>query len=549
MFSALIFSSCGEKKVSFDEQASGSGLMPEQFIPSDIGMIFSYSLLNDEQFAATEKILEKIGNPEKASETISESFAKQFDGAEIDYQTDLEPAFGEQYRVVFAAKSGPETASGSTTLAYSVIALQDSAALEVALKKLESDGKLSSEDVGGEDVFKSKDSAFYATLHEDLFFVSDSPESILGMIKMKEAESLWASDTYQNDIEKIGGDHVFYALIYPQLFNQMQSQIATAGLGVQGMAAILLNEGVVVRAESDGFRFDGFATGDEKKAKELGTNVSFDSVPKTEAYLYKEIPSSGLMLYIESNGIKQTLEFAEELNSEDYDLESLGTSVKNYFGMDLKEEILSFLDKGYALALYQNNESIIPDGVIYFDVSSDEENAQKFIDKVDAQLSGLLVIVEQAIPGAVSKGTTEIEGVEISSLEIDLSTLPNVTGSTLPAAVTGSSIKLSYGIIGDRLLISTSSSWEEEDFTPISKSGLYKQLSSKLEDVDEGLILIDAEAIGNFLKSLKALRDELGLDVADFSFEKLLDGFVGGIAAGKSEAYESKLGGFIKIKE
>lgn len=549
MLSAVMLTSCNDQTVSFAEQSSSSGLMPEQFIPADIGMIFSYSLLNDEQFEATEKILEKIGDPDKASETISDSFASQFADAGIDYQKDLEPAFGEQYRVVFAAKPGPETASGSTTEAFSVIALQDSEALDVALQKMESEGKLSSEDVGGQAVYKSQDAAFYATLHEDLLFVSDSAENILEMIKMDEAESLWASDQYRFDVDMIGGNHVFYALIYPQIFSGLQSQVATAGLGLQGMMAVLINEGIVVRAEKDGFRFDGFANGDEEKAKELGTDVSFDRVPKEKAYLFKEVPSAGLMAYIESNGIKQTLELAQELNSEDYDLDSFSTTVRNYFGMDLEEEILSFMDKGYALALHQNGDGIIPGISIYFDVSSDTENAQKFIDKIDAQLSGLIAVFEQALPGAIVKTTTEIDGEKLSTLELDLSKLPNTSGSPLPAVVAGSSVKLSFGIVDDRLLITTATAWEENNFDVISKSDLYKELSSKLKDVDQGLILIDAEGISGFATALIALREEMGLDVGELDIEKLLDGFVGGIAASNSEAYEAKLGGFLKIKD
>ena len=549
MLSAVMLTSCKDQTVSFAEQTSAGGLIPEQFIPADIGMFLSYSLLNDEQFEATQKILEKIGDPDKASETIADNFENQFGDLGIDYKTDLEPAFGDQYRVIFAAKSGPETASGSTTEAFSVVTLEDPAMMKSTLDRLVTEEKMALENVSGEDAYRSADGKLFTSVHEDLFFVSDSAENLLGMINMDEEESLWASDEYQDDIERVGGDHVFYVLIYPQAFGNLQSELASTGLGLQGMAAILSNEGLVVRAEEDGFRFDGFAIGDKAKAKEIGSDVSFDRIPKNKAYLFKEIPSSGLMAYIENSSLKQTLELAQELNSEDYGLSSFETTVRNYFGMDLQDDILSFMDKGYAIALHQNGEGIVPGITIYFDVSSDAANAKTFMDKIDAQLSSLIMVFEQALPGAISKSTTEIEGVELNTLELDLSKLPNTSASPLPAVVTGSSVKLSYGIIDDRLLITTATAWEEEDFVAISKSGLYDQLSSKLEDVDQGLILVDAEGIASFSMALKALREQLGLDVGEFDFEELLDGFVGGIAASKAEAYEAKLGGFLKIKD
>jgi len=60
----LTLSSCLRTK-SFESHASGEGLMAEAFLPADVTGVFSYSLMNDEQFAAVQIMEGSLGEEGK----------------------------------------------------------------------------------------------------------------------------------------------------------------------------------------------------------------------------------------------------------------------------------------------------------------------------------------------------------------------------------------------------------------------------------------------------------------------------------------------------
>lgn len=537
--SAMILLSCSSKTVSFGSQKSDSGLYPEQFLPENVGMIISYSTLEDNQSEMQKTLLEKIGDPEKSEQAISDSFNKKYGDLGIDYSKDLAPAFGEKFRAVFAS-----AIAGSGTTSYSIVTLADPDLLVNSFERLITNGKMFKETVSGQDAYNSPENNFYSSIRDDLLFIADSPQSLLDLLNIKESDSLWASRDYQNYVAKIGGDHIFYFLLYPAKYNSNLSY--GAGLNLDDLSQTLSSESLVVRADENGFKFNGFAIVDKEKIKAINSEFSFDAVTKMDPYLFKEIPSQGLLAYIESSGIKQTLETSKNLNSGE-SFKSLEDSARKYFGMDLYSEILSFMDKGYALVLSQNSEGIIPGITVYLDVSSDTDNAQRFIDKIDAQLSGLLLALESSLPGAISKSETEINGEKLNALLLDFSKLP-IGLSAVNSAILDKKLKLSYGITDDRLIITTTDSWNDSE--NIGQSDLYKSLSGRLEDNDKGLVLVDAKGFAGFVDSLIALREQMGLSNDSLqSLNEMLKGFFGGIAGSKASKYEAEFGGYLMIAE
>ena len=80
--------------------------------------------------------------------------------------------------------------------------------------------------------------------------------------------------------------------------------------------------------------------------------------------------------------------------------------------MNLESEILSLWIKDLLSRQIKmvNNYAGIS---ILFDVSSDAENATKFITKIDGQISGFMTILSAALPGAVTKEKSEINRLHL----------------------------------------------------------------------------------------------------------------------------------------
>lgn len=524
LFFSLFLASCGSKD-SFDVHSSASGLMPESFIPSDVSMVVSYSLLDEVQNSTFQGLMAKLGTENDVQQTAEETISNQLGDFGFD--------FGERYRVVFASKQ-----SGEQTTAYTVSTLEDPLMIKKEMETLVAEGKLEVKKLSEVDAYVNEDQKFYALIHEDLLLISNDADALMKMLD--EASSLWGSDQYQEAIDEFGAGHIFFALIFPQ---NLEGEIPVIpGFSVENLAGVLNREGIVVRAEESGFDFEAFAFANKDEAKKA--DIAFDEIPKEKAYLLSEVSSENLMIYAESYGLQQAVVQAKDLNE---GLGAFETTVRNYLGMDLEDEILSFMDKGYVIALHKNGEAVFPGISLYFDISSDVENAEKFLEKIDGQLSGLLGILELALPGAVSKTVSEIAGTEFDTIKIDLTSLPRTTNSPLPTVITSSPITLSYGIIEDRLLITTYSSWSSD--APVSESDLYTKLSSSLDQEGEGLFLIDTQNIGDFAATLRALREQLGLSVGTFDVEKVLNGFLGGIATSDAETYEARLNGFLMTAE
>lgn len=541
LLSGLVLTSCGGD-ADLGAHVSGDGLIPEAYLPADLGMVLSYSLKEDEQFAAVQGLEKKLGDEGRLSRLVADSFNSQFSKAGLDYEKDLMSAFGEQFRWVYGARPQDE---GATV--FSVTTLEDPEQMASVFDTLSDAGSFEKKTLSDREVYQNPDENFYATIQDDLLLFSDTPENLVTMADMNAADSLWESEHYKKAMDEVGQDFVFYGLLFPELYNDTVD--LSGGLSVSNIPSAIERQTVVVRAEEEGLRFDLKMLADKDKAKEAG--LSFDAVPKEDPYLLEEIPSEGLMAYFESYGLQQTMQQADKFGDDTATLDTLREGFRNFFGMDFDEEFLSWFDQGYVLAVHQNGSGLLPGITIYVDDTSDEEHAKELADKIDGQISGVMAVFEEAIPGAVTKETVQIQGQDFTKLSLDLSRLPRTEESPLPSLVTGSDIEILYGVLEGRFLLTTAPIWEEEDFETVSESTLYAQLKDKIDSANQGLILMDASELARFAGNLRALREQLGLEVSDsaLQLEDFLDGFVGVIAQSKTEAYSSSFSGYLMLAD
>ena len=541
----LIFSGCSKKSSSSDfDHASLEGNIPEAYIPEDIALFVSYSLLNDAQFEAMEVLKDKLGGDDKFMELIAEGFDNDYEDTGLEFSEDLLPALGEQARIVLGLRT-----EGGDAGAFAIATLSEPKKMEDVFDALVEEGSFEKKKLSGVNAYVHENDELYAALLNDLFLVANSAEGLIEMVDMSPKDSLWESDIYQDTLAEVDDEHVFSFSLYPQRLldvDEIVSQLsAVNGAGTIGAVE---NQSFTIRVEEEGFAVTGFALMDKKKADDLG--VSFDRLPKEEAYLYEEVPVDGLIGYIESFGLEQAINEALKLDPENEAYEEIVKTIKNYTSMDLEEEILPFMDKGYSFAFHQNSDSIFPGMSLYVDVSSDTDNADRFIGKIDAQLTGFVSLLDISFPGAVSRETTRIDGSELSSIVLDLSAADHDGGSSIPSSLTDEPMKLTFGLLDDRLLLTTANVWEEGGST-LSEDAQFEEMREQLSsDVNQGLLYMSVDSFVDYLDTFNSLQDQLNLgveEVESIDFEEIFEGFVGGIAMSKTADYETRFEGFLMI--
>lgn len=532
--SAVLFAGCSTKKTANpSEYSSDLGYIPESFIPKEVGMTFGYQVKGDT-------------NNEPFLDYLSEQLDSQLseDGS-LNFEEDILPALGEEFRMSFG--SLPSEVEGETR-AFLAATLEDAEAMENVLETLVDSGQMDFTKLNKADVYVSSDGGFYAGLYEDVLLTSSSAEDILFMLDLKDEESLWSNEEYQAALVDVGADALLHLVLFPGNFSDEE---AVAGITGAGFPNVIDYQALAVNTGEDGYLFDVYIVADEEEAAELG--FAFDAVPSSKPYLSKEMPADDLMLYFESFGLQQSFELASALEGDSNQFAGLEDFFRAYFSMDFEEEVLSFWDKGYALAVQKNGEGVVPGVSLLIDVSSDKELAADFLTKLDGQIGGLMFLFEASLPGAVTKGKATIAGAEFDLLDVDLTALEgfNTGHAPLPTSVTSSVIRLAYGMLSDdRLLITTAKVWEEE-FVTLEDGDLYKTLAPELGKLSEGLVFLDAQELSGYASSLRSLREQLELGVADtaLGLEDILAMFEGGILASESSATRTHFGGFLKLSE
>ncbi|MBU0982091.1 DUF3352 domain-containing protein [Patescibacteria group bacterium] len=538
---SVLLSACG-KKTDF-EHASLGGNIPEEYMPGDTGILVSVSLLDDDQFEKARILQDKMDSENSFPMTFAESFNSSFRDLNLDFEKDLVPAFGEQYRMVFGLKSLDE----NDAILYGVATLADTAKMQSVIDTLVENDELKEKKLSQKDAYVNKSEDFYMAIVKDLLLFSNKPDGLVEMFEQNAKQSLWADDVYKKDIDKIGNDQVAYVAFYPMKLEGSE-ELPLDSLTMGGDSGAMNSQVLVLRAAENGIAFDGYASMDKEKADDL--DASFANVPKEQAYLYKEVPAEDLIVYGESYGLKQTLENGKKVNPENVIYDGLERMVRNYTAMDFEDEVLTFMDKGYALSIHKNSEGVLPGLSIYFDVSGDKDNAEKFVDKLDGQFTGLMTLLEMSLPGAVSKGTAEVNGQELTAIVVDLNAVPRTGPAPLPTALTGEPMKLIYGIVEDRLLVTTANIWEDGGDT-LAENSEFKDLKANLEGVDEGMFYLDLNKLVSYYESLEALREQLGLETTGSSQElsDMFENFGPGVAMGDTNDYEIQFKGFLTIKE
>jgi hypothetical protein len=524
---------------------SDSGLMLEDFIPMDVDVVFSYSLLEDEQYANVQAIEAALIEDTTLTDLIAESFNEEFADTGLDLETDLIPAFGDQFRMMLGM-------SVESEMIYLGATLSDPERMELVLTTLVEAGTLDEKRLSGANVYVGVDEDFYATVHDDLLLISSDVTAIENMTDLE--ETLSDNEFYQDALKEVGDAHVAYGMIFQEaiMANSEELDASVFGLyselGMTDVTASTAYQVYMMAAAPNGLEFELVVQANEEKADENG--VRFDHVPVVESSLYEVIPAEGMMGYAEGYGLQQTLDQAMLLEEDSEVLLAVSEFFTNYFAMDFETEILSFMDQGMAMSIHAEEGNVFPGLTFMFDASNDLENAENFVAQMHGQLSAYATLFGAELGEALQVRTLETHtGDELHLIHFDFAAIPQEEGvpTGIPTEIENATLQLAYGMMGDNLIISMADIWGE-DMESIADSAFYATLNAELPE-GAGLGLMDVGGIISYIETLEGLRGDLGLgdseatDVIEF-----LDGFYGFIGKSEYEQYRAESHGFLMIK-
>lgn len=293
--------------------------------------------------------------------------------------------------------------------------------------------------------------------------------------------------------------------------------------GMSGIGASI----VALHSSEKGFYMDSFSLGDKKSAQESGMQQWFE--PHT-AYLFKKIPAKNTILFAEGHNLAAFFNmpaFEQIFNNKD--IFPLGTlpGFKDITGLDYKEEVAPFLDKGYVVTL-QDTATVIPAISIFIDASSAPEKAKAIVEKLNANVPAWISLGNLALKNAAqANGTGEPAGESAgdifemknfetlpagASVRIYLNRISQDTAKIPLFEITKTPIELSYGMTEDDILFfSTLRDIENALLFPqtIEEDALFKEIATL--GVDPGdIAIIDTAAIWEYVGRLFSLAREQG---------------------------------------
>jgi len=449
---SMLLTGCSNKIDLKDTDKSPEGVALENYIPSDTVLSMTINLTDEGQKKDLEAITSKFPQ-EKASEIIEGIIE------ELEIEEDFWPAFGDSPRFLFAMSNAEDEESIDPDI-YLAATLEDRKKFESLFEDY------TQAELFNELTIDNEDDDFYLAFYKDTFILTNKKQLRHEALKRmhNNEESLLSNDLFKKSYEKLPSPNL--ASIYLNYENYFDfiaqiedTQVYPVKLKEDFDLAIMMG----LYAENEGFKM-------------LSVPIysgNFD-IPFHEPYLINGIPGDDLIMYIETYGVKQAFEmvfenmyeFDEETSKE---LRKAELMIKKTIDLDLREDILSFMDKGVALA-WQRNETMIPALSLYVDASSNPEGAQELIDLIDAAMlqsyDGMMVGVPEGIDveKVIVKDKAVIGKSEIHRMSFDFSEMSEeqLLAAGLPSGIFTEPIEIYYGLtVNNYLILSTYSGLED----------------------------------------------------------------------------------------
>lgn len=572
----LILAGCGP--TSDGAPLSKAGLRPEMFFSQDTIAVVSVDYRNEETKKKVTDLLALF--PDYEGETLVDAmksaFFKALSEEGYNFDADIKPIVGEGTRFVLGIEGGQalkdfvEPVAVNTLPVYIGFEIADVQKFDQFLADLESRGEVKPLEYSGRVVYEGadKDSGIKdgcIARVEDIGLLTNSCDVLQTAIErgLKDKDNLDRKESYRRVVKEMEGDYFgFFYFEGGRLISLLKEKaFETASLerlfGVSGtsLAEAVVAQGVTLTPEEGGFALRGYQYADETKL--LGrtykdfytTGELFASLPADDAIFFAE--SSNLRLMFEDY-LKQL----DALNSLPEGQVSPRQSLENALrvvGLDIEEDILSWMDKGFVFSAYSNGDLVLPGLILLIDASSDLDAAVRTAGILDAQLQSVLTMLRvqggEQLADAIkhqSDGTMYTISLDFSGVDGETTGIPGLSeGSPLASQ----KIELTYGVTTDgKFVISTLGDFSAkygESFLRNDEN--FKKLKGNLDVAETVLGYLDLQNVVAYLDTLNQFYTEEERVMLD-KFKSLLEPLQGGVFAVTPAESEVWMEGFVGVE-
>lgn len=543
LISSLFLFSC--KKGNVNDFATPQGVLEANLMNDDTFLFLQFSEQNEAQKENLNKIWDVLPKTEGAD--FKSFFNQNLASLDLTYDDDIKPVFGDALRmsIGLSLDKNDETKTDVITTFF----LQDLEKAKALLTTLSTKEGFFEESLKDYQIVGNAEKNFYAIIYKDILLVASSRDLLRDIIEKSgdEVSSFAQTDSFkENFVEAFKKGFLF---VYLKPADSLTLPIA----GLEKLKDLNVNEYLSFYAEPDGIEFDANISAAPVNGEE---NKQVGKI-KGDINLYDEISSNGLIVYGESVSFAKTARLESQISSASF--ASLSSTVEGYLGMNLKDDILTWLDKSAAFSLSYDGKNILPSIDLLVDASSNIEGAKKFADKIDTQLQTLFTLVNAQFPqygSVITKDTVKKGEDDLNHINVDFAKLPEevfTAFSEIPEPLRKASIDLSYGVYDEKyLLISTAPSLEQSQ--TLDDYDLFTSLNKKVKGFESNVMFVELKNILPLVDKLIELRSKLTGPLSEKDqqgyalFKQYAQAFDAIIVGSNIKSdYEVDVKGFVKI--
>ncbi|MEZ4087328.1 MAG: DUF3352 domain-containing protein [Candidatus Gracilibacteria bacterium] len=482
---------------------TAEGVKAESFFPEDTVMAMKFGTDSSDQKENLDRL--KTFFPQDGLNFVMEELARDFnadfEGSGVTFEDDLLPALGDESEV-FLGFFGNFSAEEEPNILVVLSLAQPEKFVEWMSTEVEN-GQGSMQPYKDYEIYSGPESDSYIVHYKDVLVVGDSLENLTAALDRADtgAISLLSNAGYQRGLETVG-DGVAFFYIDPS-FSADVLKSDTAAMEEMGDMESFINvleafdgEMFTFIAEPEGLRIKGTVYGDAEKWEELKNIANFDVM---QSYLYKEVPGDGIVMYSEGSGLKKSFnvlgEFYGSIEGYQEGMNQLKAALVSQ-GLDLEDDILSFMDKGYAFALYDQG-GIIPGFGIFIDAGSNRDGALKTMGVIAQNIEVGLQSLPPEAEGVIVFEKNE-EGSEYR-LSVDFSALPEEEAVGIPPQIAGENIEFHFGVNDDDLAYFALYSGFDEDWGTVAENEAFTSALDMIPGYDRSVGYFDIDGIMGYV--------------------------------------------------
>jgi len=488
----------------------------EEFFPAETMMLVSIDTRNAAHRNNFKELVSLFPNGDfnEMTKTIIEAFDMEFEDDGLTYENDVKPIVSDSYRALMGISSYNLSQFLSPDV-YFAVTINDKEKLESIINMLtETNPEYVKGNILG---FNTLTNSYDLNLAytDDVLLIASSP--IARYTALRRAAT--GEDTLLENEDYMNSKASEYYSYIGSLFINFNNFMSFAGAQAELDAYRFLDyESIAFQAKDDGLNMFVEAAFD---SEHLG--FSFENIPLREPYMYESIPGNDLIAYFEGYSIKDIMNLERKLIIPDEDYNEFLDIFGKKIGLDFEEGILSWMSKGYAVVV-QDNQGTFPAVSLYLDVNTNLTEARNAMDVFDMHMDKYIVDMKGALPITVdgdkvfTKEKISINGRTFHKVTIDYSSLTdavleNPLYDMIPPIneITDDPVEFYYGITDKNYLVLTTYSDYDVDYNNVKSVKETPEIDFAMEHTTGypyGLTYVSVENAMGYIDRLVSFMEE-----------------------------------------